>query len=1005
MNLKKLPSISEQARKPRPYYLLLCMILPALIMYLIYLAKGIHPFGDGCVLVLDLNGQYVWFFEALRNFVKGDADLLYTFARSLGGEFLGTYAYYVASPLSYLLCLFPQNRMLEGLLFLFLLKTAICGGTFGYYMHKTMKQVKPFSIVAFSIFYALSAYAVVQQHNTMWIDALMWLPLITLGMEHLIKHGKYKLYTIFLALTLISNYYIGYMVCIYCLLYFFLYYVAHGGSEKQNNPHGESMHFLKSLLRIAIYSLIAIGIAATILLAAYYSLNFGKTTFSNPKWEVTLKFDILEMLYKFLPGSYDTVRPAGLPFLYCGVLTLLLLPSYFLSRKFSMRQKIVSGVFIFIFIASFSLSFVDLIWHGFQKPNWLNYRYSFMLCFYLCVLACRAFADFESVSMRSVAVTGGLIGVLCVILQKYEGSEYIEPNDFSCIWFTIIAVFVYLAVLGTLKIAKDRQLVSTVLVCVVVMETFLCGLWNLNGLDKDVNYTNYSYYNNFLNKTRPIVETVQEMDDSFYRMEKTFFRKYNDNMALGIRGLSGSTSALNKETIQFLNKMGYHADSHRSKYLGGNPVSDSLLGLKYIISDNSVYGNYYDVFATDAENGYTAYYNPYHLSLAYGVSEELLEFPLGYVPVEPEDDEKDENEETEEKGIAAFMSNLISSVKSTVNGILGIDETVNSAEYLDEYHSPFERLNAIVTSMLGEEETVHIFVPVSDVTKSTSNLDMAAASGHTRYAPDDTARDGILTYQLEMPENAELFFYAPATAKREVDLQISVDGASSKKLGSFNGSETTRIISLGWQNAGSEIELDLILQEKYFYVLNKQDCFYYIDWDVFEDAMARLAEDQFIIEDYTEHSFEGSFTAGEEKELVLTSLPYDKGWKVYVDGKPVETQKALGSLVSFFVEGEVGETHTLELVYSPPIVWIGIGISTFFLALLILIIVFESKIKGWKILRTLVGVPRSESSEQTMELLTEEKPQIPSDLLEENPTAPSETDQASEPESETKGSE
>ena len=50
-------------------YLLLCMAIPALLVYLIYLAREIHPFGDGCVMVLDLNGQYVWFFEALRNFV------------------------------------------------------------------------------------------------------------------------------------------------------------------------------------------------------------------------------------------------------------------------------------------------------------------------------------------------------------------------------------------------------------------------------------------------------------------------------------------------------------------------------------------------------------------------------------------------------------------------------------------------------------------------------------------------------------------------------------------------------------------------------------------------------------------------------------------------------------------------------------------------------------------------------------------------------------------------
>ena len=217
-------------------YLGLCMLLPALVMYLMYCARGIHPISDGSVLVLDLNGQYVWFFEALRNFVKGDASLLYSFARAMGGEFMGIYAYYLASPLSFILCLFPTNRMLEGLLVLFLLKTAICGGTFGYYMHRNSTTRRPVAIIIFSICYALSSYGIIQQHNTMWIDAMMWLPLITLGIEDLIKHGKFRLYTLLLAVTLFSNFYIGYMVCIYCFFYFFIYYIGKVVTPAPNPP-------------------------------------------------------------------------------------------------------------------------------------------------------------------------------------------------------------------------------------------------------------------------------------------------------------------------------------------------------------------------------------------------------------------------------------------------------------------------------------------------------------------------------------------------------------------------------------------------------------------------------------------------------------------------------------------------------------------------------------------------------------------------------------------------
>lgn len=959
------------------WYLLFAMLIPAVLTYLIYVSKTLYPFGDCCVLVLDLNGQYVWFFEALRNFVRGDADLLYSFSRALGGEFLGIYAYYLASPLSFLLCLFPKERMLEGLLALFLVKTALSGGTFGYYMHRTMKERKPFAIVAFSILYATSSYALVQQHNTMWIDAVIWLPLITLGIEELIKHGKYRLFTVSLAVTLFSNFYIGYMVCIYCLLYFFLYYLAHAGTDRCN-PRGEDSHFVKSLLRMAFYSILAAGIAMVILLSAYYSLNFGKTTFSDPKWDWYLNFNITDLLYKLLPGSYDTVRPEGLPFLYCGMLTLLFLPAYFLSRKYPMRQKIVSAVFILIFIASMSFSVTDLIWHGFQRPNWLNYRYSFMLCFYLCVLACRAFSLFETVSLKVIAGTGGLIAIFCVFLQQYTSGEYVDPDDYTCIWFSLLCILVYLAVLGCMRSQKCVRVISIVLIATVSVEAFLNGLWNLNGLDADVSFSRYSRYNDFLNNTRPIVEEVQESDTSFYRMEKTFFRNRNDNMALGIRGLSGSTSTLNKETVRFLNKMGYASESHWSKYLGGTPVSDSLLGLKYIISDQTVYENYYQVYKQDAISQYTAYYNPYALSIAYGVDDALLDFPLGFV--------KNDLAPNTDGEAPSKIGSTVDKVKDKLNEWLDVDETVNSAEYRDDYESPFERMNAIITAMLGEDETVQVFVPIKITDTDLVNLNKSFTTGHNYYSVIDSEDEASLTYSLEMPADAELFFYMPSDYPRELELTLTENGASTD-CGTFHGNETSRIVSLGMQSAGDELSLKMTLKSNFVCPMIGEDYFYYIDWAVFEDAMARLASDQYQVTDYDEKSFTGTFTASREHELVMTTIAYDKGWKVFVDGQEIETHKALGSLVSFYVDGEVGQTHTVELVYSPNTFWIGLTISLISLSVLILLIVLERYLRSVPILRCLVGVPlpiKDEPAPQDIARIENTDPDPPLTELESN---------------------
>ena len=150
------------------WYILIAALIPAVLVYLMYLARGLYPFGNGCVLVLDLNGQYVYFFEALRNFVvNGDTSIIYSFSRALGGEFMGIYEYYIASPFSYLVCLFPEDRMCEALLFMFMVKAAFCAGTMAFYLHQSEKRINRIGIIAFSVMYALMSYCITQQNNTM----------------------------------------------------------------------------------------------------------------------------------------------------------------------------------------------------------------------------------------------------------------------------------------------------------------------------------------------------------------------------------------------------------------------------------------------------------------------------------------------------------------------------------------------------------------------------------------------------------------------------------------------------------------------------------------------------------------------------------------------------------------------------------------------------------------------------------------------------------------------
>lgn len=880
-------------------YLAYCFGIPVVLYFLIYLSMGLHPFGNGSVLVLDLNGQYVYFYEALRNAITGDTSLLYSFARQLGGEFLGIYAYYVASPFSYIVCLFPQERILEALLCIFLLKSGISGFTMGYYLTKTSERLNKTNIIIASVLYSMCSYAVVQQHNSMWIDALMWLPLLTLGIEELIKNSKYKLYVVILALTLMSNFYIGYMVCLYTAAYFFYYYFANNENFK-NNPSGEKLHFAKSMLRIGAFSVLAIGISMVIVASAYYSLKFGKNEFSNPNFSFSVRFDIIDFLTKFFPGTYDTVRPEGLPFVYCGVLTLFCVPIYFLSKKFSTREKVFSAGLIIFFVISFAINTLDMIWHGFQKPNWLNYRYSFMLCFVLIVIAYKGMSQIRRTSSRTIGFLGAIMVLFLAIAQKFSYHAVVERisgkvefdqplKELEVIWLSVLCIIMLGIILCVMIRTRRRQTASLMLLVFVCIEAFGNGIINCAEFGNDVIYSSYSSYNDFVGSLRPLTNSIIENDPTFFRFEKNVHRKYCDNMALNIRGLTNSTSTLNKETIKFLANLGYASKSHWSKYLGGNIITDSLLGIKYIIDEeNSDISKYYDLTDLEPVNvnkkDCYAYINSRALSLAYSVDSSVLDF-----------------------------------------------------EFTGK--TPMININELLSSMIGSDEVLEFFIPV-EVEESTENLSTKKNSSYYEYRPEATGSTAKLTYSFTAESEGEYFFYLPSDYPREVDLKIN-----NKSSGTFYASETTRIVSLGFFEAGDDVNIDMVLKGDVLYVTPNVSSVYTIDIELAENALASLSTEQLVVsDDWKEDHITGTIETSENHTTILTTLPYDEGWKVFVDGKQIEYEKSLNALIAFNIENK-GE-HSIELKYAPKTFTLGLTISVLSFALFILIVIFEKPLKA-----------------------------------------------------------
>ncbi len=875
---------TEAMTTSKRLYLLWAFLLPMGLMALMYIAMEVWPVGNNSVLVLDLNGQYVYFFEELRQKFWNGGSLLYSWSRALGGEFLGLFAYYLASPFSLLVVLFPEEYITEALFCMFLLKCGCCGLTMASYLsraHTGRKSV----IVIFSTMYALCSYMVVQSHNTMWIDELIFLPLLLLGVERLITRRRCGLYTVALAYCLLCNFYIGYMMAILTFFYFFFWYFGHGGKDGDNNFYGERMHFLRSLLRIGLYSLIAVMIAMVILFPALISLQFGKNDFSDPNFEFVQRFDFLDAMAKLFPGSYDTVRPEGLPFLYCGTLTLIMLPFFFLCKKIRPRERIMGGMILLFFLLSFNSSTLDLIWHGFQRPNWLNYRYSFMFCFFMVLFAYRAFCELNSIRMRDVMTVCALLALLLLVIQK---QHYEWLNDLHCIWFSLLAIGAYLLILWLLRSGNMAGAGTLVLATVVSLELFLSGLCDITDLDEDVRFSNRIGYRRFLSRVQPAVDALKayeaETDGSlFYRMDKTFHRSSNDAMALGMYGFSNSTSTLNASVIKLLGQLGISARSHWSKYNGGTPVFNSLFAMKYVMYDTAYDFPFYEEIYAEVADEVFGYRNPFALSLGYAVNQAVREVDLA-------------------------------------------DESYEDM--------PMERLNALVGAMLGLGKNAELFREIRITDTSYENLDIAFTATHKKYTPTVASGKSSISFTFTVPTEDEVFFFFPSDYRRKVTL--SVNGVDA---GEYYTDKSYCVTSLGVFEPGTELTLKMQLGDANLYIRSCPYYIYYLDGASYTEAMKELASSQMEISSFSDTKITGTIRVSQDRTMLFTTIPYDEGWTVRIDGKKAELVRTLDSLLA--VEIEPGE-HTVELVYSPFCWKLGLGCTITGLALLLALLRYDT---------------------------------------------------------------
>ncbi|HCJ41719.1 MAG TPA: hypothetical protein DHV89_09705, partial [Ruminococcus sp.] len=287
----KKPGGQSAGRKKRMRFssvaLALSFLVPFTLMIAIFIGNGIYPFGKRSFLFSDMYHQYMPFFQEFMRMIKAGEGISYSWNVGIGSNFLALYVYYLASPFNWLAFLFPADHLMEFMSYAVVVKIGLAGLTAFLYLRSREAientGLRDYGALAASLLYAMSGFVAAYNWNVMWMDCVVLLPLILMGLERLVRKGKMGLYVAALAFCILTNFYISIMVCLFLVLYFIYLFLA----EKRS---------FSMIWKFAFGSLLAGGLAAVLLVPevkALMATDFGDMDFPK-KWESY--FSILDVL-------------------------------------------------------------------------------------------------------------------------------------------------------------------------------------------------------------------------------------------------------------------------------------------------------------------------------------------------------------------------------------------------------------------------------------------------------------------------------------------------------------------------------------------------------------------------------------------------------------------------------------------------------------------------------------------------------------------------------------
>ena len=573
--------------KNKKIYLLSFIIPILLILSYIFLYK--IKFTD--LFISDLKEQYSFIFDYYKEILNGNQSILYSFSNGLGGSMYGTFFYYLSSPLNLLLMFFSNNYLYIGIVILILLKIGLSGLTMYYYLSKSNNNSSIINLT-FSCCYALMSYNILYYFNIMWLDVVYLTPLVILGVEEIIQNKKSKKYILFLVLSIISNWYISYMLCIFIVIYFMFRLF----NTKENKQEIIKKFIISNVLAGLICSFILIPVIFELL-----NKNGNNYEYSSSFVEKIMFFiNNIGINLKDKNNTYEIFN------IYCGIFPLVLLLNYLIFVKDKEKTSIL--VVIIILLLSLFIPLLTYIWHGFSYPVVFNYRWTFLFSFFVINIVSKKYYLLKEIKLLLI-IPYFIILLIGVLLDKNINITLLIVNLFF--------FFSYMKLLNFTFVNKKYEIVILIL---VLIESFIFikinFITNISIEQNDIEYETY------INEKEKFLDKINDLNA--IRVTGIIYSPI-EKLSINTGNVTNFLTTRDSKFYMKLSKIGYISYENETYDNTNNCLINSILGIKYLYGinlDNYCYKKNDSLNINNKK--YYIYENNHNVSIGYLINKNKL---------------------------------------------------------------------------------------------------------------------------------------------------------------------------------------------------------------------------------------------------------------------------------------------------------------------------------------------------------------------------------------------